>query len=93
MDDKTRLYYQSPRYVFSFLETELHTGKMGYPPGLKGQTPINRRSATYGSTPPGYHPARRPPHEGAGEVKRGRQAKNTSPPPPSEKNAYLRGWN
>ena len=29
MEDKTRLYYQSPRYVFSFLETELTTGKMG----------------------------------------------------------------
>ena len=29
MDDKTKLYYQSPRYVFSFLETELATGKMG----------------------------------------------------------------
>ena len=29
MDEKTRLYYQSPRYVFSFLETELTTGKIG----------------------------------------------------------------
>ncbi|MBQ6772169.1 MAG: hypothetical protein IJP44_14490 [Bacteroidales bacterium] len=29
MDEKTRLYYQSPRYVLSFLETELTTGKMG----------------------------------------------------------------
>lgn len=29
MEDKTKLYYQSPRYVFSFLETELTTGKMG----------------------------------------------------------------
>lgn len=29
MNEKTRLYYQSPRYVFSFLETELNTGKMG----------------------------------------------------------------
>lgn len=29
MDEETRLYYQSPRYVFSFLETELNTGKMG----------------------------------------------------------------
>ncbi len=29
MDEKTRLFYQSPRYVFSFLETELNTGKMG----------------------------------------------------------------
>ncbi len=28
MDEKTRLYYQSPRYVFSFLEAELSTGKM-----------------------------------------------------------------
>ena len=29
MDEKTRLYYQSPRYVYSFLETELITGKIG----------------------------------------------------------------
>ena len=29
MDEKTRLYSQSPRYVLSFLETELTTGKMG----------------------------------------------------------------
>lgn len=28
LDDKTRLYYQSPRYVFSYLENELETGKM-----------------------------------------------------------------
>lgn len=28
MDDKTRLYYQSPRYVFSFLDAELRKGKM-----------------------------------------------------------------
>lgn len=28
MDEKTRLYYQSSRYVFSFLEAELSTGKM-----------------------------------------------------------------
>lgn len=28
MDDKTRLYYQSPRYVYSFLEAELKKGKM-----------------------------------------------------------------
>lgn len=28
MDDKTRLYYQSPRYVFSFLDAELKKGKM-----------------------------------------------------------------
>lgn len=29
LDDKTHLYYQSPRYVFSFLEHELRTGKIG----------------------------------------------------------------
>ena len=29
MDDRTNLYFQSPRYVFSFLQTELETGKMG----------------------------------------------------------------
>lgn len=29
LDDNTRLYYQSPRYVFSYLENELHTGKVG----------------------------------------------------------------
>lgn len=28
-DEKTSLYYQSPRYVFSFLQTELQTGKIG----------------------------------------------------------------
>lgn len=28
-DEKTGLYHQSPRYVFSFLEHELKTGKMG----------------------------------------------------------------
>lgn len=28
MDEKTRLYYQSPRYVYSFLEAELRKGKM-----------------------------------------------------------------
>lgn len=27
-NDKTRLYFQSPRYVFSYLENELETGKM-----------------------------------------------------------------
>ncbi len=26
LDDRTRLYYQSPRYVFSFLDSELKTG-------------------------------------------------------------------
>ena len=29
MDDASKLYYQSPGYVFSFLQTELQTGKMG----------------------------------------------------------------
>ena len=29
MDDATKLYHQSPRYVFSFLQTELKTGKIG----------------------------------------------------------------
>ncbi|MGN1253384.1 MAG: hypothetical protein ACI4T9_02255 [Prevotella sp.] len=29
LDDKTHLYYQSPRYVYSFLEHELRTGKIG----------------------------------------------------------------
>ncbi|MBF1575774.1 hypothetical protein [Hoylesella shahii] len=29
MNDATKLYYQSPGYVFSFLQTELQTGKMG----------------------------------------------------------------
>lgn len=29
MDDRMQLYYQSPGYVFSFLDTELKTGKMG----------------------------------------------------------------
>jgi hypothetical protein len=28
-NESTGLYYQSPRYVFSFLTTELETGKMG----------------------------------------------------------------
>ena len=28
MDDKAGLYYQSPRYVFSFLESELKNGKI-----------------------------------------------------------------
>jgi hypothetical protein len=28
MDEQARLYYQSPGYVFSFLESELNTGKM-----------------------------------------------------------------
>ena len=28
-DNATGLYYQSPRYVFSFLQTELQTGKVG----------------------------------------------------------------
>ena len=28
-NEATRLYYQSPRYVFSFLQTELTTGKVG----------------------------------------------------------------
>lgn len=28
-DNNTALYYQSPRYVFSFLKTELTTGKVG----------------------------------------------------------------
>lgn len=28
LNDDTRLYYQSPRYVFSFLDNELKTGKM-----------------------------------------------------------------
>lgn len=28
LDDRTRLYYQSPRYVYSFLDNELRTGKM-----------------------------------------------------------------
>lgn len=27
-NEKTRLYYQSPRYVFSYLQTELETGKL-----------------------------------------------------------------
>lgn len=27
MDEKTRFYYQSPRYVFAFLEEELAKGK------------------------------------------------------------------
>ena len=29
LEDNTKLYYQSPRYVFSFLQTELQTGKVG----------------------------------------------------------------
>lgn len=28
LNDKTTLYYQSPRYVFSYLENELKTGKI-----------------------------------------------------------------
>ena len=28
MDDKAGLYYQSPRYVFSFLDTEIKNGKI-----------------------------------------------------------------
>lgn len=28
MEDKTRLYYQSPMYVFSFLDQELKSGRM-----------------------------------------------------------------
>ena len=28
LNEKTKLYYQSPRYVFSFLESELTQGKM-----------------------------------------------------------------
>ncbi len=28
MDDKTALYYQSPRYVFDFLQNELTMGKV-----------------------------------------------------------------
>lgn len=28
LNDNTRLYYQSPRYVYSFLENEIKTGKM-----------------------------------------------------------------
>ena len=28
LDDKTRLYYQSPMYVFSFLEQELKSGRI-----------------------------------------------------------------
>lgn len=28
-DERTRLYYQSSRYVYDFLRTELLTGKMG----------------------------------------------------------------
>jgi hypothetical protein len=29
MDEGTGLYFQSPRYVFSYLSTELETGKLG----------------------------------------------------------------
>ena len=28
MDERTQFYFQSPRYVFTFLNTELKTGKM-----------------------------------------------------------------
>ena len=28
LNDDTQLYYQSPRYVYSFLDNELKTGKM-----------------------------------------------------------------
>lgn len=28
LNDNTRLYYQSPRYVYSFLDNELKTGKL-----------------------------------------------------------------
>lgn len=28
MDEHTQLYYQSPRYVFAFLNEELRTGKL-----------------------------------------------------------------
>ena len=28
MNDKTRLYYQSPMYVFAFLDQELKQGKL-----------------------------------------------------------------
>ena len=28
LEDRTALYYQSPRYVYSFLTNELKTGKM-----------------------------------------------------------------
>lgn len=29
LDDRTRLYFQSPNYVFSFLDNELKTGRVG----------------------------------------------------------------
>lgn len=29
LDNGTRLYYQSPRYVYSYLDEELKTGKLG----------------------------------------------------------------
>ena len=29
IEQASKLYYQSPGYVFSFLQTELKTGKMG----------------------------------------------------------------
>lgn len=29
MDEQTHLYYQSPKYVFSFLEEELKRGRIG----------------------------------------------------------------
>ncbi len=29
LEDETRLYYQSPKYVFSYLRHELETGKIG----------------------------------------------------------------
>lgn len=28
LDDRTRLYFQSPKYVFSYFENELETGKI-----------------------------------------------------------------
>ncbi|MCD7926343.1 hypothetical protein [Phocaeicola sp.] len=28
MDERTKLYFQSPRYVYDFLKTEILTGKM-----------------------------------------------------------------
>ena len=29
LDDNTRLYYQSPRYVYTYLEHVLKTGRIG----------------------------------------------------------------
>lgn len=29
MDEQTRFYYQSPKYVFAFLDDELKKGKLG----------------------------------------------------------------